>query len=79
MGANDYSSSSSSYSSDSDREGVDCYETKASLDFDAADDALTGLPKEESLLELLDKVMLREYSSGLIPFYTIDYFKHRLS
>lgn len=74
MGASDYSSTSSS-SSDSE----DCYETKASLDFDATNDAWTGLPKEECLLELLDKVMLREYSSGLIPFYTIDFFKHRLS
>ena len=42
-------------------------------------DSWTGLPKEERLLELIDKLSLREYSSGLLPFYTIDFFKFKLN
>lgn len=39
----------------------------------------TGLPREETLLELVDKVMMKEYSSGLLPFYTIDFFKFKVN
>ena len=39
----------------------------------------TGLPKEEKLLELVSKTSLKEFSSGLIPFYTIDYFKFKVN
>ena len=42
-------------------------------------DNWTGLPKEEKLLLLIDKLAMKEYSSGLLPFYTIDFFKFKLN
>ena len=36
----------------------------------------TGLPKEEKLLELIEKV---GGSAGLLPFYTIDFFKYKVN
>lgn len=38
----------------------------------------TGLPTEEKMLELISKMGLKEYGSGLLPFYTIDFFKHKV-
>jgi hypothetical protein len=67
----------SSSSSDEEHDGSDD-EMRYRVGADE-DEIWTGLPQEEKILEMLEKVLLREYGQGILPFYTIDFFKHRLS
>jgi hypothetical protein len=66
---------SSESSSNEDQQSDDSNDERS--DIRASKEVWTGLPREEKLLELVEKVALKEYASGLLPFYTIDFFKFK--